>query len=183
MTPLDIILLLLIGWMAVGGFSRGFVEEVLSLLVWVVAVVVVRLFLAPLTDLAGIWAGSGAMTSILIFFGFFAVSYLIGRTIAKWVGARVRHSFVGGVDRMLGAGFGALKGLVMATLAFLAFNLLYNVVFGVDAARPEWLAKARSYPLMTASADAMSQFVRNREPLERASEMFDRSSGDPKKPG
>ena len=39
MTALDMALLLLMGGMAVTGFLRGFVQEVLSLLAWALAVV------------------------------------------------------------------------------------------------------------------------------------------------
>lgn len=173
MTPLDLLLLLFAGWLAVRGFMRGFVEETLSLLVWLVAVVVVRLFLAPLTDLAGIWFGAGALTSIVVFITFFAGSFFIGKAVAKWIGQRVRASFVGGVDQLLGLGFGALKGLLVATLAFLLFNLGYNIFFGADTERPAWMHEARSYPLLSASADALSQFVRNRQPLEKAEKLFD----------
>ena len=42
MTGFDIVILLLVGAGAVAGFFRGFVEEVLSLVAWVFAVVAIR---------------------------------------------------------------------------------------------------------------------------------------------
>ncbi len=162
MTALDMALLMLAGGMGFFGFMRGFVEEMLSLLAWVVAVVALRLFLAPITDLAGIWMGPGAATSLAAFGGLFALTFFGGKMLAKWVGARTRSSFMGSVDRVLGLGFGVVKGVLVATLAFLAFALGYNLVFGVDAKRPEWMTQARSYPLLRASGRAMTQFIESR---------------------
>ena len=162
MTALDMALLLLMGGMAIAGFLRGFVQEVLSLLAWFVAVIAVRLFLAPVTDLVGVWIGAGAAASMLAFAGLFALTFFAGKLLARAMGQRVRTSVIGSVDRVLGAGFGLLKGLVVATVAFLAFTLAYNLVFGGDALRPSWMTGARSYPLLNASGAAMRQMVRSR---------------------
>lgn len=162
MTALDMAVLLLVGIMAITGFMRGFVQEVLSLLAWVIAIVAVRLFLAPVTDLAGIWMGPGAATAMLAFAGLFAVTFFAGKMIARWAGQRTRTSIIGPVDRLLGGGFGVLKGLLVATLAFLAFTLAYNFLFTPDALRPGWMISARSYPLLNASGEALSRVVRER---------------------
>ena len=162
MTALDMALLLLMGGMAVMGFLRGFVQEVLSLVAWGVAVIAVRLFLAPVTDLAGLWIGAGAAASLFAFAGLFALTFFAGKLIAGKVGQGVRSSVIGSVDRVLGAGFGALKGLVIATLAFLAFSLCYQFFFGKEGGLPGWISTSRSFPLLNASGDAMSQMMRNR---------------------
>jgi len=169
MYALDMAMLLLTGGMAVTGFLRGFVEEILSLLAWVVAVVAVYLFLAPVTDLAGIWMGPGATTSLGAFAGLFLLTFFAGKLLARRLGQRMRTSILGPVDRVLGLGFGALKGLIVATVAFLAFTLAYNLFFGPDAKRPEWMTGARSYPLLQASGNAMSRFARYRQGEGRSS--------------
>ncbi len=162
MTALDMALLLLMGGMAVTGFMRGFVQEVLSLLAWGLAVIAVRLFLAPVTDLAGLWIGAGAAASLLSFVGLFALTFVAGKFVAGRVGDGVRSSLIGPVDRVLGAGFGALKGLVVATLAFLAFSLGYHFFFGVQGGLPQWIEKSRSFPLLNASGEAMAQVIHDR---------------------
>jgi membrane protein required for colicin V production len=148
--------------MAVTGFMRGFVQEVLSLVAWGVAVIAVRLFLAPVTDLAGLWIGAGAAASLLSFVGLFALTFVAGKFVAGRVGDGVRSSLIGPVDRVLGAGFGALKGLVVATLAFLAFSLGYHFFFGGQGGLPQWIEKSRSFPLLNASGEAMAQVIHDR---------------------
>ena len=63
-------------------------------------------------------------------------------------------------EGVLGFGFGMLKGLIMATLIFLLFVMGYDVVYGADEGRPDWMTNSRTYPLLNASGDAMSEFVR-----------------------
>ena len=48
----------------------------------------------------------------------------------------MRQSVVGPVDRVLGAGFGALKGLIGATILYLVLNLGYDTIWGRAASRP-----------------------------------------------
>ena len=58
---------------------------------------------------------------------------------------------LGPFDRLLGGGFGALKGLLGATLFFLLANLATDMVYGPQADRPQWMTKSRTYPLLNAS--------------------------------
>ena len=66
---------------------------------------------------------------------------------------------VGPIDRILGGGFGALKGLIGATLLYLAANLVYDTIYGRASVRPEWMANSRTYPLLHASGRAILDFV------------------------
>ena len=49
MTALDITVLLLVGWFGVRGLMNGFVSELLSLVAWVAAIAVVKLFHTPVS--------------------------------------------------------------------------------------------------------------------------------------
>ena len=51
---------------------------------------------------------------------------------------------LGPVDRVLGGGFGMLKGLIGATLFFLLANLATDMVYGAEAERPEWMTDSRA---------------------------------------
>src|SRR3546814_16235835 len=60
------------------------------------------------------------------------------------------------IDRVLGGGFGALKGLIVASLLFLAVNLGYEMLWGNDEPRPDWIEAGRTYPLLKLSSDRKS---------------------------
>jgi membrane protein required for colicin V production len=159
MTALDIIVLLLVGGGLVTGWFKGFVGEVLSLAAWIVALVFLKLFHTPATAALGPIVGSQSGAAVLAFALVFGVVFLIGKLVARRVGGGVKRSVIGPVDRVLGSGFGALKGLIGATLLYLGANLVYDTIHGRDSPRPEWMAQSRTYPLLYASGRAIVDFV------------------------
>jgi len=162
-TALDVIVLLLVGGAAVLGFLRGFTTEVLSLMAWIVAVFAVKLFHEPVTLLVRDWVGTEGGAMVLAFALVFGVTFLAGRLTARAIGRRTRQSVLGSFDRVLGIGFGALKGLIIAAVIYLAVNLVYDTIYGGRAKRPEWMAKSYTYPLLDASSRALVDFVRQRQ--------------------
>lgn len=162
MTALDIIVLFLLGGGAVFGFIRGFVQEALSMIAWIMIIVAVRLLHAPATTILSEAVGTESGAAVLAFLAIVIVIYALGRWVAKSIGSKSRKSMLGPIDRVLGFGFGALKGLIAATLIFLLLVMGYETLFGSDEKRPEWMTSSRTYPLLNASGDAMSAFVSER---------------------
>jgi membrane protein required for colicin V production len=164
MTALDVfVFLLLIGGGAVG-FVRGFVHEVISLLAWIVGIAMLKLFHSQLwTGLENTFHTSPAAGAVLAFALLFVPSFLIVKLLARSLGGRARrHKLLGPFDRVLGGGFGLLKGLLGATLFFLLANLATDMVYGPQADRPQWMTKSRTYPLLNASGRAIVDWVEAR---------------------
>ena len=164
MTALDVfVFLLLIGGAAVG-FVRGFVHEVLSLLAWIVAVVILKLFHTQLwTGLINSFHTSSPAAAVLAFAILFIPSFIVVKLLARSLGGKTRRSpMLGPFDRVLGGGFGALKGLLGATLFFLLANLATDMVYGPHADRPQWMTKSRTYPLLNASGRSIVDWVEAR---------------------
>ena len=162
LTALDIIVLLLVGGGAALGLMRGFVTEVISLFSWVAAIFALKLAHAPVTAVLKGFVGTPGGAAVLAFALVFAVVFIAGKLIAASLGRRTRQSVLGPVDRVLGLGFGALKGLLAATLLFLLANLGYDTVFGGESQRPAWMKQSRSFPLLNASGRAIIDFVEMR---------------------
>jgi len=159
MTALDIIVIALIGVGALFGWLRGFVHEVLSLFAWFLAIMALRYLHGPVRDLLEGPVGTVSGASILAFFLVFGLVFFGGKLVSRRVGERVRQSIVGPLDRVLGAGFGALKGLIGATILFLLVNLVYDTIWGRAALRPEWMASSRTYPLLQSSSGTIVDLV------------------------
>lgn len=159
MSGFDIFVLILMGGAAILGFLRGFVQEALSLVGWLLVIVGVRTLHTPVTDrlIAPIGSESGA--SALAFAAIVIVTYALGRWIAKLIGAKSRKSLLGPIDRVLGFGFGMIKGLIAATLVYLLAMMIYDTIYGVEAKRPLWVQESRTFPLLNASGKAMVDFV------------------------
>ena len=130
LTALDIFVLLAVGGAAVLGLMRGFVTEVLSLFAWVAIVFALKLFHTPLAHMLAGSVGTVTGAAVLAFAIISGVTYFGGRMVARAIGARTRDSILGPVDRALGFGFGALKGLILASLGFLLVVLMTDTVHG-----------------------------------------------------
>ena len=163
MTALDIFVILVVGGAALIGFVRGFAHEVLALLAWIIAIVALKVFHEPLAgELAGS-VGTAAGAAALAFALLFLPTYIAVKLFAKAVGGRTRRSVLGPVDRVLGGGFGMVKGLLGATLIFLLANLATDMLYGPEAERPEWMTSSRTYPLLNASGRAVVDWVEERK--------------------
>ena len=71
----------------------------------------------------------------------FIPSFLLVKLLARSIGGKTRKSVLGPVDRVLGGGFGMIKGLLGATLFFLLANLATDMIYGPEAERPEWMTQ------------------------------------------
>ena len=171
MTGFDIFVLVLVGLGAVMGFMRGFVQEVLSLAAWAVALVAIHFLHTPLSAALESYVGDrlGA-NAVLAFALLLLVPYLGVRLIASQMGRASRNSFLGPVDRVIGFGFGAVKGMLIAVIGFSIIVLGYDTVWGVNG-RPDWITQSRTYPFINASSDALVKMIgeRRREAAEAAS--------------
>lgn len=159
MTALDIFVILLLGGAALVGFVRGFTHEVLSLLAWVAGIAALKLFHTPLSERLVDSVGTETAASVLAFALLFLPAYIAVKLFARAVGGRARRSVLGPVDRLLGGGFGILKGLIGATLFFLLANLATDMVYGGEADRPAWMTDSRTYPLLNATGRAVVDWV------------------------
>ncbi len=161
MTGFDIIVLLIVGVAAVGGFMRGFVQEVLSLAAWILAVFAIRYLHTDLTAFLFEFIGTPSGAAVLAFALLLLIPYAGMKLIAGRLGTATRNSMLGPFDRVLGFGFGALKGAIIVVMAFSVLVLGYDTVWG-PAGRPTWITTARTYPFVNASADAMVQLIDER---------------------
>jgi membrane protein required for colicin V production len=161
MTALDIFVVLLLGGSAMVGFVRGFAHEVLALIAWILAIAALKLFHTPLQERLADAVGSEPGASAVAFALLFLPTYVAVKLFARAVGGKARKSILGPVDRVLGGGFGMLKGLAGATLFFLLANLATDMIHGPREPRPEWMTSSRTYPLLNATARGVVDWVQS----------------------
>lgn len=162
MTFLDLLVLLLVLGLGVFGLIAGFVAEVISLTSYIAVIFGLRILHGPVAGLLGHYVKSDATASVAAFILIFILVFAGGKLLAASLGGRMRKSVLGPFDRVLGFGFGATKGLIIATLVFLMFNLGYDTIFGGSAARPDWMKESRSYPLLNATGRAIVDWMAER---------------------
>ena len=171
MTGFDIAVLLLVGAGAVTGFLRGFVQEILALGSWIFALFAIRFLHEPLTSFFEPQVGTSSGAAVLAFALLLLVPYAFVKLIARWLGERSRQSVLGPIDRVLGFGFGGVKGMIIVTLGFSILVLGYDTVWGAGG-RPTWITQARTYPFVNASSEALVTIIadRRREAAEAEAE-------------
>lgn len=128
MSFIDLIIVIPMALGAIGGFKKGFILEIITLLALILAVIGGFHFLhwgmSVLTDnfqLSGKFLPFLAF--LLIFVGIVALVNAIGQVLKKVV----HMAFLGGVDRIAGALLGAVKFVFFFSVLIWAFQ-----IFGVE---------------------------------------------------
>lgn len=161
MTGFDYVVFLIVAVCAIGGFFRGFVEEVLALAAWCLSLFALHYLHEPLT----LWlephlaneTGAGVLAFVLLML----LPWLVTRYLARAIGSASRNSVLGPIDRLLGFGFGAVKGFVLMVLAFSLMVFGYDVVWGING-RPLWITEARTYPFLNAASEELMTMIADR---------------------
>ena len=105
--------------------------------------------------------GTPTTSAILAFALLLLIPYAAMKLIASLVGGKARESLLGPLDRVLGFGFGALKGAIIVVVAFSLLVLGYDTVWGAQG-RPTWIQNARTYPSINAGSEQMVGYIRER---------------------
>jgi membrane protein required for colicin V production len=146
MPIIDIIIAVALVVSIIVGFVRGFVKESISIGTLVVAIWAALYFGPVVGDVSQSWLSSAEMQvwfgRILVFAVILSVGGLLGWGISKLVRLSVLNSF----DRLLGSGFGALRGLLLVALFVIGGQFS-----GFD--NDEWWLSSRLLPHFEVVAD------------------------------
>lgn len=154
----DWLVLLLVGVTAIFGLMRGFIAEVASLAAWVAGFVAVRLFYTPARAAFADAGGGEMLSSIAGVLVPFLLALLAVRLLGALLSKSAKDGVIGPFDRLLGLGFGLVKGVLVASLLFLVITIALRLVPG-EGERPRWLADAKTRPTLALVASAMVGYV------------------------
>ncbi len=125
MTPADYVILFLCLASALIGVWRGFTAEALSLLTLLVSIWLAWAFAGRLEGMLGSWVGAAPEVRIwaarVIVF---VLALLVGGLISWLARKLIRHTGLSGLDRLLGAGFGLLRAVVLIGLGVIVMEFL-----------------------------------------------------------
>lgn len=148
MVPLDWIIVAIVAVSAIVAASQGFLREIISLVGLVAGLALAlwnyRVLAAPLWALVHSERVADALAFLLIAFGVMIAFGLLGRLIA----ALARKVGLGGLDRLLGAVFGVVRGCVLVVIAMVALAAFLP--------QTTWLRGSRLAPYFLSLADQSS---------------------------
>lgn len=136
---IDFVIIGLVAFSALVSLWRGFVREVMSLAGWVAAFFVASSFYPylanHLTQIGSEYLRNGVAAGIL-----FVATLIVVSVVNALLGSLVDKTGLSGTDRVLGAGFGILRGiLVVAALLFFLDTF-------TQASQSEWWKEAKLIP-------------------------------------
>ena len=127
------------------GAWRGLVREVVSILGWVIAFLAANLLAGPLGPAMPQAIPSPELRVAAAYVAVFVVSLILTSLAGLLLSKMVQAVGLGGIDRVLGAGFGMLRGLLIVLAAAVLAGL-------TSAPRQAWWRDSASGPLLAQAA-------------------------------
>lgn len=151
-TLLDVILLAVMAISALLAMVRGFTREVLSIASWVAAAAATFYFFEPARAIARehVKFNPPQLVDAVAAGSIFIIVLLLVSFITMKISDVILDSRVGPVDRILGFGFGAARGLLLVVVAFLFFTWLVP-----EKGQPEWFRTAQSKVILQDAGDKL----------------------------
>jgi membrane protein required for colicin V production len=131
---------------------RGFTKEALSLLTLLAAIWLAWRFAALVEPRLGEWAGAPEARVWAARVVVFVTVLVLGGVIAWLAHKLIHHSGLSGIDRLLGAAFGLLRGAVIVGLAVIVLEFA-----GLD--QDAWWQQARLKPYADRVAAAVKYYA------------------------
>ena len=97
--------------------KRGFVKEMLSLVSWIAAFVIARIFSGHLETLLTSWIETPSARYAAAFAVLFAATLIVGAMLNHLMGEFIKATGLTSTDRVFGTVFGVARGLVLITAA------------------------------------------------------------------
>jgi len=104
------------------GFWRGFAQEALSVVTWLAAIWLAWRFTWVVEPLLGEWVVAPELKVWAARAVIFLLILILGGLTAWFVRALIRHSGLGGTDRLLGSLFGFTRGVLIFGLVVIVLE-------------------------------------------------------------
>jgi membrane protein required for colicin V production len=109
---------------------RGFLKELVSLIIWIVGFWVAMNFYTPLAEILTKYIANESTRMIVSFSAIFISVLIFGTIFGYFLSLLVNKSGIGGFDRLLGMVFGCARGILLVSIILL---LISTTAFVQDA--------------------------------------------------
>lgn len=145
---LDLALLGIVVVSALLSMVRGFTREILAIASWGAAAVAAYMLYPRVMPYLEHYIAKDTIRMIASIAIVFFVTLILVSIVTVKLSDAILDSKIGALDRTMGFLFGAARGFLLGVVAFLFFNWLVP-----PKSQPEWVATARSKPLLQATGD------------------------------
>ena len=138
MTQADILILAVIAISSAFGVWRGFVKEILSLLSWIAALLVSRVYSESLAGILESLIDNPSVRYVTAFSVLFVIIIMLGTLLNHFMSKLMVVTGLKTFDRLLGAVFGIARGTVIV--------LLFLFILNVFVSESEWWRQSTLIP-------------------------------------
>ncbi|MGD9541303.1 CvpA family protein [Methylocystis sp.] len=146
-----IIVVLVSGMLAL---LRGFTREVLAILSWVAAAAAAYFFYPLALPYIKPYISKDEIALLAAAASVFLVALIAVSLVTVKLSDIILDSKVGALDRTLGFLFGAVRGALIAVVAFVFYSWLVP-----EANQPQWIKDARAKPFLTAGGEKLREML------------------------
>ena len=126
MTQVDVLILTVIAISSAFGVWRGFIKEVLSLLSWIAALLVSRVYSESLASNLGNLIDNPSVRYVTAFSVLFVFTIMLGSALNHFMSKLSVVTGLKALDRLLGAGFGVARGTVIVLVVLFISNVFVS---------------------------------------------------------
>ncbi len=172
---IDWVIIALISVSTLISLKRGFVREALSLVTWIGAFIIARTFHPQMQSLLESTVETPLVRLIAAFAILFFGTLIVGAIINNLIGHLVRATGLSATDRVLGMGFGLLRGVVVVivAIAFTRYTPLAQDTWWQTSVMIERLAVVEDWSRRTFG----DEFARFLGPAENGSNGTEQAAG------
>ncbi len=146
-----IIVVLVSGMLAL---LRGFTREVLAILSWVAAAAAAYFFYPLALPYIKPYIAKDELALLAAAAAVFLVALIAVSLVTVKLSDVILDSKVGALDRTLGFVFGAVRGALIAVVAFVFYSWLVP-----EANQPQWIKDARAKPFLAAGGEKLREML------------------------
>ena len=138
MTQVDNLILAVIAISSAFGVRRGFIKEIMSLLSWIAALLVSRVYSESLAGILGDLIDNPSIRYVIAFSVLFVIIIMFGTMLNHLMSKLLVVTGLKTIDRLLGAVFGVARGTVIV--------LVFLFVLNVFVSESEWWQQSTLIP-------------------------------------